>query len=94
MCPDNLTEFSRQEQSISRQEDGVRTIQVYQVTGKKNLKAIRRKIRDQNKENIPPLLREEATLSSQTEYVTKAGDECHLAKETGHDAAQHSSPPN
>lgn len=111
MCPDNLTEFSRQAENkpenqallytkfsqalpVSRQ-DGIRTVQVYQVTGKKankTIREIRRKILE-NKENIPPLVRQEASLS-QTEYVTKGSDQCYLSQKEGHDVGEHSGSPN
>jgi len=73
MCPDNLTEFSRRATNEPgdqyllytkfAKEDGVRTIPVHQVSGKRALKAYleQRRIREENKENIPPVLsREEA----------------------------------
>lgn len=111
MCPDNLTEFSRQAENkpenqallytkfsqelpVSRQ-DGVRTVQVYQVTGKKankTIREIRRKILE-NKENIPPLVRQEASLS-QTEYVKKGSGQPDLSQKEGHDVGEHSSTPN
>jgi len=81
MCPDNLTEFSRQERLA---QHGIRTVQVHQVSGKKALKAYfaKRRLQEENKENIPPVLhREDANKkddnSKDTEYV--------VHQEEGHD---------
>jgi len=89
MCQDNLTEFSRQAPPLSRQEDGVRTVTLFQVSGKKALKAFnaKRKLQEENKENIPPILHREEAF---TENDDSKGTGGVLDKEEGHhDCGKH-----
>jgi len=78
MCPDNLTEFSRQDTPSSQQPNGVRTVTLLQVSGKKALQEYRekRRLQQENKENIPPILHKEEAFyqgddKKDTEYVVK-----------------------
>lgn len=84
MCPDNLTEVSRQAPPLSRQEDGVRTISVHQVSGKAALKAYREKRKKdyENKENIPPVLHKEEAFY---EGFYTSNSQRGVDQEAGHD---------
>jgi hypothetical protein len=62
------------DQEIKSLTDGVRTIQVTQVCGKKANQAYRK--------THPTLRREEANLSQKSLNVPQADPECHKPKET------------
>lgn len=69
----------------SADQNGVRKIPVYMVTGKEAIKAYKRRLQE-NKENIPPLVREEA-FHQATEYVTKKDSQSRVDQKEGHTAA-------
>jgi len=89
MDPNQLTDFSRQDPPSSQPSNGVRTVTLLQVSGKKALQEYRekRRLQQENKENIPPILHKEEAFhqgddKKDTEYVVK--------KETGHhDTGKH-----
>jgi len=89
MDPKELTEFSRQDPPSSQQPNGVRTVTLVQVSGKKALQEYRekRRLQQENKENIPPILHKEEAFhqddnKKNTEYVVHK-------EERHHDSGEH-----